>query len=98
MTLKRLSLAFVTLLCAAGLGALGARVRASDDRLDFEGVEGLDAGSCDAANDHRIAMMCAIAATCAAGPVTIEGAECVRKSYPGFWEDYQALGGRVNLS
>ncbi len=83
---------------AAGLGALGARVRASDDRLDFEGVEGLDAGSCDAANDHRIAMMCAIAATRAAGPVTIEGAECVRKSYPGFWEDYQALGGRVNLS
>ena len=35
----------------------------------------------------------AIAATVADGPVRILGAQCVRKSYKKFWEDYQLLGG-----
>ena len=47
----------------------------------------------DAAGDHRIAMAAAIAATVATGPVTILGAACVAKSYPGFWEEYRRLGG-----
>ena len=46
-------------------------------------------------NDHRIAMMAAIAATRCQGPVTITGAECVNKSYPRFWADYEALGGQI---
>lgn len=46
-------------------------------------------------NDHRIAMMAAIAATRCEKPVTITGAECVKKSYPGFWEDYEKLGGQL---
>ena len=48
----------------------------------------------DAANDHRIAMAAAIAATVSTGPVTILGAECVAKSYPDFWQTYQNLGGK----
>lgn len=48
----------------------------------------------DAANDHRIAMAAAIAATIATGPVTILGAECVSKSYPNFWNEYKRLGGK----
>ena len=48
----------------------------------------------DAAGDHRIAMAAAIAATVAAGPVTIRGAECVNKSYPAFWQVYRELGGQ----
>ena len=51
----------------------------------------------DSANDHRIAMAAAIAATDCAGPVTIRGAECVKKSYPDFWEAYQALGGELRV-
>jgi 3-phosphoshikimate 1-carboxyvinyltransferase len=51
-----------------------------------------------AANDHRIAMAAAIAATVAMGPVTILGAECVQKSYPGFWEDYKQAGGSYELN
>ncbi|MBE7001367.1 MAG: 3-phosphoshikimate 1-carboxyvinyltransferase [Ruminococcaceae bacterium] len=47
----------------------------------------------DAVGDHRIAMAAAIAATVADGPVTIKGAECVAKSYPTFWQEYQNLGG-----
>jgi len=48
----------------------------------------------DAANDHRIAMAGAIAATVADGPIIIRGAECVAKSYPSFWQDYEFLGGK----
>ena len=37
----------------------------------------------------------AVAATRCAAPVTITGAECVVKSYPAFWEDYEKLGGMI---
>ena len=42
-------------------------------------------------------MMLAIAATRADGPVILSGAESVNKSYPSFWEDYQALGGQITI-
>lgn len=47
----------------------------------------------DAHGDHRIAMTAAIAATTADGPVTILDAQCVSKSYPGFWDEFRRLGG-----
>ena len=48
-------------------------------------------------NDHRIVMAAAVAATAAAAPVTITGAEAVRKSYPSFWEEYKRLGGEADV-
>ena len=41
--------------------------------------------------DHRMAMSLAVAALRAAGPVTIEDAGCVAKSYPGFFGDLKTL-------
>ena len=52
-------------------------------------------GTVKAANDHRIAMATAIAATVCKEPVTILGAECVQKSYPTFWEEFKRLGGKI---
>ena len=49
----------------------------------------------DCHNDHRIAMTAAVAATRCENPITLQGAECVNKSYPSFWEEYEALGGRI---
>ena len=44
-------------------------------------------------NDHRIVMTLAIlGSTC--GGVEIEGIEAVNKSYPNFFEDFKALGGK----
>ncbi len=54
-------------------------------------------GIVDSCNDHRIAMAAAIAATVASGPVTVLGAQCVKKSYPSFWEEYKKLGGKYEL-
>ena len=82
------------------LTALGADVVEGADRLTITGQpEGLAGGvTVDSHNDHRIAMMAAVAATRCAAPVTITGAECVAKSYPDFWEDYERLGGQIQRS
>ena len=77
------------------LNALGGRVEEYEDHLVIHGRERLAGGvTVSGHNDHRIAMMAAIAAIRCKGPVTITGAECVKKSYPDFWEDYRSLGGR----
>ena len=82
------------------LTALGADVVEGADRLTITGQpEGLAGGvTVDSHNDHRIAMMAAVAATRCAAPVTITGAECVAKSYPDFWEDSERLGGQIQRS
>ena len=54
-------------------------------------------GNCSSFADHRIAMMLAIAATRSSQPVVIDNMECVEKSYPSFWEDYQSLGGIIDV-
>lgn len=81
----------------AALTALGAEVHEEPDRLIIVGKPSLPGGTVHSANDHRIAMMAAIAATGCTGPVTIRGAECVQKSYPDFWEVYRSLGGDIHV-
>ena len=73
--------------------ALGGRAEATEDTLTVHRT-GLKGGTVDAANDHRIAMSAAIAATVCTQDVTVLGAECVQKSYPHFWEEYSRLGGK----
>ena len=74
------------------LGAMGIHAEATNHTLHvFPGS--FSGGTVDAVNDHRIAMATAIAATVSTAPVTILGAECVKKSYPTFWEEFQRLGG-----
>ena len=80
----------------AVLGALGADITEGPDFLEIRGKETLSGGAAvDSFNDHRIAMMAAIAATLCETPITITGAQCVAKSYPDFWEEYERLGGKL---
>ena len=80
------------------LNALGAQVEEGPDFLKITGRDGLEGGvTVDCCNDHRIAMMAAIAATRCRQPVTLLGADCVRKSYPIFWEEYKRLGGKFDV-
>ena len=74
------------------LHALGAAAWADTDKMYVE-PGSFSECTVDSVNDHRIAMAAAIAATTAHGPVTILGADCVKKSYPSFWEEYSRLGG-----
>ncbi|MBQ3135141.1 MAG: 3-phosphoshikimate 1-carboxyvinyltransferase [Oscillospiraceae bacterium] len=78
------------------LNAMGAQVTELPDGLVIVGRESLTGGAeIDSYNDHRIAMMAAVAATRCKTPVTVLGAECVNKSYPNFWDDYKRLGGEI---
>lgn len=78
------------------LEGLGGHVEEFPDRLVIHGG-GLVGGQVDGANDHRIVMAAAIAATGCRQPVQIFGAEAVRKSYPNFFEEFQSLGGCVHV-
>ena len=76
---------------------LGGKAEADENTLKIYGTT-LRGGRVDAVNDHRIAMAAAIAATVCKEDVTILGAECVKKSYPKFWEEYARLGGNYELN
>lgn len=75
------------------LSALGADIEEYSDELRIVGQRRLSGGRVNSHNDHRMTMMAAILATACDGAVVIDGAECVNKSYPGFFEDYNRLGG-----
>lgn len=75
------------------LKALGAEIRELPEGLVIRGGKRLRGGRVDSCGDHRIAMSAAVAAGICTGTVTVGGAECVAKSYPRFWADYEALTG-----
>jgi 3-phosphoshikimate 1-carboxyvinyltransferase len=80
---------------AEGLGRMGISVTEEEDRLTIDG--GKPKGAViDSHGDHRIAMAFAILGA-AVGGTTIEGAECVGKTYPGFWQSFKKVGGRIEI-
>ena len=74
------------------LESLGGKAESTENTLTIYGT-GLTGGTVNSFGDHRIAMAAAIAATVCKAPVTILGAECTKKSYPAFWDEYRRLGG-----
>lgn len=75
------------------LNKLGANIRELESGLIINGVKELSGGVVYSHKDHRIAMSLAIASTRCNNEVIIEEPDCVKKSYPGFWEDFKMLGG-----
>ena len=80
---------------AQTLNALGGDVEETPEGLIIRGKARLTGGTVDAQGDHRIVMLAAVASVVCEGPVTITGAEAIRKSYPTFWDDLRALGKEV---
>jgi len=46
-------------------------------------------------SDHRIAMTVAIASSCYEDEIILDNLDCVKKSYPNFWEVFLSLGGKI---
>ncbi len=80
-----------------GLNALGADVTELPDGLRIVGVPSLHGGTVNGYNDHRIVMALSVAAARATEPVIITDSESINKSYPGFFNDYNNLGGNANV-
>lgn len=76
-------------------GKLGIQIDLDGDVMFIHGgkVKGATVSAC---NDHRMAMALALCALQADGEVRIEGAECVAKSYPEFFDDMQNWGLQVS--
>ena len=73
------------------LKAMGAHIEATDDGMIIEGGYPLHGAVIDSHLDHRIAMSFAVGALGADGETTIEGADCVKISYPKFYETLESL-------
>lgn len=80
---------------AVELNKLGASVEEKPEGLVIRGKPFLSGGTVSSWNDHRIAMALASITPKLTGPLTIEGAESVKKSYPRFWEDFRKVGGKI---
>lgn len=80
---------------ATELNKLGADVVELEDGLEINGKKALKGGVVDSWNDHRIAMALAIASIKCKEEVIIKNSQAVKKSYPGFWKDFEKLGGEI---
>lgn len=78
------------------LNTLGAQVTETPDGLIIIGVEKLHGGQVDSFNDHRIAMATAVASVACDGDIILTRPDCVKKSYPEFWEVWNEKGGAAS--
>ena len=76
---------------AAGLSAMGAKVRETADGMAIEGGAKLTGAEVRSYGDHRIAMTLAVAALAADGETAIDGADAADVSYPAFWDALAGL-------
>jgi 3-phosphoshikimate 1-carboxyvinyltransferase len=77
------------------LRKMGADISMDEESLTINGPCVLNGALIDPHNDHRIAMACAVAALGAVGETKIQNSECVRKSYPEFFNDLKLMGAEI---
>lgn len=77
------------------LRKMGAQIFETEDALEITPAL-LHGAVLESHCDHRIVMALSIAALAAHGPSQVQGAEWVRKSYPGFFGDLESLGVRMS--
>ncbi len=76
----------------------GVTISSTQDTVTIVGTDHFEAtDDLFGHKDHRIVMSMAIAGTMANKPVTICGAECISKSYPGFFDDLKKIGIEVDV-
>ena len=80
------------LVMAENLSRMGADITPTDDGMIIHGGKPLHGAVIDSSLDHRVAMSFAIAGLLCDGPLSIKGGDCVKISYPEFYEDLYRLG------
>lgn len=77
---------------------LGGSAEETAGGIKINGNGHLNSGTVYCFNDHRIAMSSAVSSSLCRSNVVIKGAECVKKSYPNFFEEFERLGGQIERS
>lgn len=80
------------LVMAENLSRMGADITPTDDGMIIHGGKPLHGAEIDSYLDHRVAMSFAVAGLLCDGPFSIKGGDCVKISYPEFYEDLYRLG------
>jgi 3-phosphoshikimate 1-carboxyvinyltransferase len=78
-----------------GLEKMGVKVIEESDKLTIAGSR-LKGAVIDSKADHRIAMAFSILGSSVGGTI-INGAECVNKTFPDFWDILRNIGGRIEI-
>ena len=74
------------------LKRMGADIEGTDDGMIIHGGKPLHGATIDSHLDHRVAMSFAVAGTICDGPMEILHGDCVKISYPNFYQDLYSLG------
>jgi 3-phosphoshikimate 1-carboxyvinyltransferase len=74
-----------------GLRGLGAQIEATEDGFAVTGTGSLRGGRIDAAGDHRLALLGAVAGLASEEGVQVIGMDAAGVSYPGFADDVARL-------
>ncbi|WP_027963370.1 3-phosphoshikimate 1-carboxyvinyltransferase [Halalkalibacillus halophilus] len=73
------------------LTSLGAKCSVTDDGMYINGKSRLTGGSVNTFDDHRIAMMAAVASSICLEEVILNEVDCINISYPNFFDDMDCL-------
>ncbi len=79
------------------LRTLGVEIVEKPDGFVVQGGKPLSGGVVSPHGDHRLAMSLAVAGGAASGPVTIQDANIIHESFPGFIETARSLGSNLAL-
>jgi len=82
---------------AAELGKLGAKITELADGMIIEPAP-LHAASLNGHGDHRVVMSLSLAGMALDGPITIDTAEAIQVTFPGYIKLMQQLGGQLSLA
>ncbi len=79
------------------INKIGGFVRVTEDEITIHGRNFIRGDVVDSYNDHRVVMAVTILATIANNPVVIKNFNVVTKSYPKFFEDFENVGGKLEV-
>jgi len=79
------------------LRRLGVDFRETEDGFNIRGGQKVRGGTVESHGDHRLAMALGLAGLAADSPVTVQGAEIIRESFPDFVALMHALGADLQL-
>ena len=75
---------------------LGGKIEVYDDGFEITGIQDLQDGFIKTFDDHRIAMTAIIANITLGKKIIPDNKECIKDSYPSFFEDLKELGAEIN--
>ncbi len=79
------------------INSVGGKAEETDDGMIIHGGNELFGGKVTGYNDHRIVMSASILSCLCKGNVEITDSNAVEKSYPDFFNDFNKMGGNVNV-